>query len=67
MVKSIHALQFLLFPILFSTYLLLATGVFAQDFGECTGDVMKFCQGIQPGQSDASWCLTGLIGFKGEN
>lgn len=34
------------------------TVALAQDFGPCTGDVMKFCQGVQLGQGDVSRCLT---------
>lgn len=41
----------------FVVALLLPTGIMAQDFGPCAGDVMKFCQGVQPGQGDVSRCL----------
>jgi hypothetical protein len=58
MIKPIHALKIFLLTVAFSACLLSVNGAIARDFGECTGDVMKFCQGVQPGQGDISRCLT---------
>jgi hypothetical protein len=50
-------IKFFLIGFVFVILLLPGTGILAQDFGPCSGDVMKFCQSVQPGQGDVSRCL----------
>jgi hypothetical protein len=42
---------------IFIAFLLFGTGVMAQDFGVCTGDVMKFCQSVERGEGSTAKCL----------
>jgi hypothetical protein len=53
-----YMIKFILIVIVFVILLLPGTVILAQDFGPCSGDVMKFCKGVQPGQGDISRCLT---------